>query len=103
MRGKISAVAVISTGPEEKDLDAGLPTILMQRDDVGVLHAFKVDILMRLYLRQGVDTVANARRTFKIQRIAGGLHLLNQFSLNGATAIGQKFSRFFDEKSVIFF
>jgi hypothetical protein len=36
------------------------PPSMMQRDDVGLLHAARVDALRRLHLRQRADPVAQA-------------------------------------------
>ena len=71
---EIGAVAVIATAPEEKHLDTAVAAGLVNGDNVGLVQTPHIDVLARLYLGQGADTVAIDRRRLIIRGFAGLLH-----------------------------
>ena len=81
--GEIGAAAVVAAGAEEKDLDAGLPPGLMRREDVRLLDALQVDVLVRLDAGEGADAVAELGRLLELQDVAGFLHAHRQMALDG--------------------
>ena len=47
---EISAVTVIAAGAKKENLDTGLATFLVKRDDIGLIQTCQINILMCLYL-----------------------------------------------------
>lgn len=43
MPGIESPVAIVATATDEKDLDAALPRLLPERNDIGLLDAGRID------------------------------------------------------------
>jgi len=67
MAREIGAGAVVAPAAEEVDLDAAVAARLVDRQRVGVADALDIDVLVRLDVGQGADTVAPARRLLEIQ------------------------------------
>ena len=63
------AVAPVLVRADEEHLYAGLPAIHVERDDVGLGHAARVDGLVGLNLGQRPDPVAQGGGAFKLHRV----------------------------------
>src|SRR5262249_24919636 len=87
---KIRAVAPVLPGAEKKDFDAGETALLMQRENIGLLHTARVDALMRLNGRERGKTVAVDGGAFEIERLRSFFHLGRELVFDGLAAAGQE-------------
>ena len=80
--GIVIAVAPVLVGADEEDLHAGLPALHVERHDIGLGHAARVDALRALHLGQRADPVAQRRRALELHRLRGRLHLGRELFLH---------------------
>ena len=97
------AVAVVAPTAEEKHLHAALPCRLMQGDHIRIAHAFQIDTILALNMREPPDTVPERRRTFKLQIRRRRFHLGRQALLDGRRFARQELLGFRDQGGVIGF
>ena len=90
---EIGAVAPVLAGAEEEHLDADLPALLMDGEDVGLLDALRVDALVALHMRQRRQPVAIDRGPLEIEIFGGLLHLRRNLGLHLLAAAGQEILR----------
>ena len=74
VRGKVGPVAVVAASAEEEHLDAGLAGVLGRRDNVGIVQALDVDVLVGANVGERLDAVPIDRGGLEIQPVRGGLH-----------------------------
>ena len=98
---EISAVTVIAAGAKKENLDTGLATFLVKRDDIGLIQTCQINILMCLYLGQCTNTVADCGRLFEREFLARCLHLSRQVFLNFGTPAREKSAGLIDKRFVV--
>src|SRR5690606_406675 len=101
MAWEISVVAEILTAAEEKHLDAGLPALLVERDDVGIAERLDIDLLVGGHMGEGADTVAVEGGAFEIHRLAGRFHLLRQSFLDRPALAAQEALSLGDQPGIV--
>ncbi len=72
--GEIGLVAPVLAGPEEEDLDAGKPALVMDREDIGFLDASRVDALVALDVAKPGKTIAIDGGALEIEVFGSGIH-----------------------------
>ena len=75
---EIGPVAPVLEGAEEEDLDAELPGLLVDGEDIRLFDALRVDVLARRDGREGGKPVPEARRRLELHLVGRHLHLLLQ-------------------------
>jgi hypothetical protein len=90
MARKIGPVAVVAAAPEEEDLDATRPALIVQGKGVGIRQAFDIDVLMRLDLGHRADPVAVQGRRLELHGVTGFLHAPGHGPLDRAALAGEK-------------
>ena len=98
---EISAVTIIAAGTKKENLDTGLATFLVKRDDIGLIQTCQINILMCLYLGQCTNTVADCGRLFERKFLARRLHLSRQVFLNFGTPAREKSAGLIDKRFVV--
>ena len=99
--GKIGAVAPVLPGAEEERLDAGKAALLVERENVGLLHGARIDALVRLDRRERGKAVAIDRGALEVERGRGLLHLAGQLVLDRLAPAGQERVGFAHQHCVI--
>ncbi len=82
--GEIGPVAPVLRSAEEEHLDAAVPALAVQREEIGLRESRGIDPLARLHMAHRPQAVAVARRALEIERLRGGVHLLDQRILDRA-------------------
>jgi hypothetical protein len=80
--GVVILVAPVLVRADEEHLHAGLPALHVERDDIGLPHAARVDALRRLHVGQRADTVAQRGGALELHRLGGLGHLRGELRLN---------------------
>src|SRR6185436_10164048 len=84
----------VLAGAEEKHLDARIAALLMHREYIRLIHAARIDALVRLHRRERRKAVAIDRRALEIERRRRLLHFAGEFLLHGAALAGEEQRRF---------
>ena len=79
---KIGPVAPVLAGAEEEHLNAGLPALLRQAEDIGLLDPLRLDTLFRGDEAHRLDPVAVARRTLEIELLGSLFHQSGEIGLH---------------------
>src|SRR6516225_4293258 len=87
---KIGAIAPVLPSAEKEYFDAGETALLMQRENIGLLHTARIDALMRLNSRQRGKAVAVDGGAFEIERLRSLFHLGRELVFDGLAAAGQE-------------
>ena len=99
--GKIGAVAPVLAGAEEEHLNADLPALLMDGEDIGFLDALRIDALMALDMAECCQPVAIDRSPFEIQVFGGILHLRRNLSLHLLASARQEILRLRNKLGIV--
>ena len=81
--GKIGAVAPVLPVAEEEHLDAELPRLLVEGEDIRLLDRLRVDALHALNRRERRQAVAAARGALELELLGRLLHLVGDALLHG--------------------
>ena len=88
----IGPVAPVLARAEEEHLDAGLPALLREAEDIGLVNRLRIDALALGDETHGLDAIPVARRRLEIELLGGLLHLLGKLGLHHlALAIEESF------------
>ncbi len=87
---EIGLIAPVLKGAEEEGLNARLPALHRQGEDVRLLEGARIDPLPRADVRHRRDAVAQHGGGFVIQPLRRLLHLPRQFRLHPVRAPGEK-------------
>ena len=98
---EVGAVAPVLVRPDEEHLHAGLPALLVQRHDVGLLDALGVDPLVRLHAGQRPDAVAERRGALELHRPAGVGHRRREAFLHPGRAAAEEQHGVLDQRAVV--
>ena len=94
------AVAPVLVVAEEEDLDAEMPGLLVDGEDVGFLNALRIDVLPRLHGRERGEPVAVARRLLEFELLRRFLHPGGQQLLHRRGAAGEEVASLAGERLV---
>ena len=95
------AVAVIAPAAEEEHLHAALPCRLMQSDHIRIAHAFQIDTILALNMREPPDTVPERGCAFKLQIRRRRFHFCGEALLDGGRFARQELLGFCHKRRVI--
>ena len=98
---KVGAVPPILSGAEEEYLDRGETAVLVDREDVGLLDAVRIDALMRLDVGERGEPVAVERRGLEIEVVRCCFHRARKLRLHLLARAGKKCVRLRDEAIVV--
>ena len=98
---EIGAVAPVLAGAEEEHLDAVLPALLVDREDVRLLQRLWIDALVALHVAERGKPVAIDRRAFEVERFRRLLHGASDLRLHRDGAAGEKVLRLVHQRVVV--
>src|SRR3546814_665443 len=98
---EVGAVAVVAPGAEEEHLDADLSALLLRGDDVGVVDALDIDVLMGLDLGQRADAVAEHGGALVVEPPGGLFHLRRELLLHLLRVAGEESARLGHQVAVV--
>ncbi len=87
---KIGAVAPVLSGAEEEHLDAGIAALLMDGEHIRLLHAARIDALLRLDRGQCREAVAIEGGGLEFEFGRGLFHFAGQLLFHHPAAAGQE-------------
>jgi hypothetical protein len=97
----VGAVAVVPAGPVEEDLDADLPAILVQGNDIGILDGGGVDPLLGGDMGDRLEPVAEHGRLLEVEALGAVGHLRLQLGLHLAGRAAEKAAHVLDDAGVV--
>ena len=98
---EIGAAAPVLAAAIEEDLDAGLPPLAEQGEDIGLGDAVGADGVLHRNGRQGADAVADAGGLFIVHGLGRGAHLGGQAGDHGAGFSLQKGRGLLDQNAIV--
>src|SRR5215472_8568844 len=99
--GEVSAITPVLPGAKEKHLHASEPALLMDGEDVGLLHPAWIDPLMRLNGGKRGEAVAIDRRALEIECGRSVFHLAGELVFDAFAASGQKIVGLANERRIV--
>ena len=77
----------------KKDLNACLPGLAIEGNDIGLAHRVRIDALRLLKLAERLDAIPERCRPLELEALACGGHLVRERLLDRMTLAGQELPR----------